>query len=131
MSAENVIASTEIVHENTLYAEPVFHVGEFPITNSMLSAWLVVILVVILGLSLRRKIKLIPSGIQNVLEIVFEAGFGIFDSVTGSRKKSMQFAPFVLAFFFFVLLNNWLGLLPGVGSIGQIVQSGQEKLNFF
>jgi len=127
MSAENVTATTEIIHENTLYAEPVGHVGDFPITNSMLSAWLVVILVVILGLSLRKKIKMIPSGLQNVLEIVFEAGFGIFDSVTGSRKKSMQFAPFVLAFFFFVLLNNWLGLLPGVGSIGQIVQSGQEK----
>jgi F-type H+-transporting ATPase subunit a len=127
MSAENTTETTEIIHENTLYAEPVFHVGEFPITNSMLSAWLVVILVVVLALSLRKKIKLIPTGLQNILEVVFEAGFGIFDSVTGSRKKSMQFAPFVLAFFFFVLLNNWLGLLPGVGSIGQIVQSGHEK----
>jgi F-type H+-transporting ATPase subunit a len=125
----NTEAKEEILHENTLYAEPVFHVGGFPITNSMLNSWLVVIIVIVLALSLKRKkIKLVPRGLQNGLEMVFEAFFGIFDSVTGSRKKTLQFAPFVLAFFFFILLNNWMGLLPGVGSIGQIVAEGEHKL---
>jgi len=118
----------QVLHENTLYAEPVFHVGNFPITNSMINSWLVVIIVIALAWSLKGKIKRVPRGLQNALEMVFEAFFGIFDSVTGSRKKTMKFAPFVLAFFFFVLINNWMGLLPGVGSIGQIVQEGHEKL---
>jgi F-type H+-transporting ATPase subunit a len=70
----------------------------------------------------------VPRGLKNGLEMIFEAFFDIFDSVTGRRKKTLQFAPFVLAFFFFVLLNNWMGLLPGVGSIGQIVAEDGHKL---
>ncbi|MEI7620233.1 MAG: F0F1 ATP synthase subunit A [Candidatus Falkowbacteria bacterium] len=120
--------SEKILHQNTLYAEPVFHVGSFPITNSMINSWLVVLIVIALAWSLRGKIKQVPRGLQNALEMVFEAFFGIFDSVTGSRKKTLHFAPFVLTFFFFVLINNWMGLLPGVGSIGQIVQEGGHKL---
>jgi F-type H+-transporting ATPase subunit a len=120
--------SEQILHENTLYAEPVFHVGNWPITNSMINSWLVVVIVLVLAWSLKGKIKQVPKGLQNGLEMIFEAFFDIFDSVTGSRKKTLQFAPFVLAFFFFILLNNWMGLLPGVGSIGQIVAEDGHKL---
>ena len=95
----------QVLHENTLYAEPVFHVGQFPITNSMINSWLVVIIVVTLAWSLKGKINKVPRGLQNALEMVFEDFFGIFDSVTGNRKKTLQFAPFVLAFFFFILIN--------------------------
>lgn len=121
-------ASTEILHENTLFAEPVFHVGSFPVTNSLLTSWTVVLIVAILALSLRGKIKLVPRGLQNALEIIFEGFLGIFDGVTGNRKRSLQFAPVVLAFFFFILLNNWLGLIPGVGSIGQVVSQHGELI---
>jgi len=120
--------SEQILHENTLYAEPVFHVGNWPITNSMINSWLVVVIVLVLAWSLKGKIKQVPKGLQNGLEMIFEAFFDIFDSVTGSRKKTLQFAPFVLAFFFFILLNNWMGLIPGVGSIGQIVAEDGHKL---
>jgi len=120
--------SEQILHENTLYAEPVFHVGQFPITNSIISSWIVVLLVLVLAWSLRGKIKSVPRGLQNGLEMVFETFFGIFDSITGSRKRTLQFSPFVMAFFFFVLLNNWLGLFPGFGSIGQIVVEDGHKL---
>jgi F-type H+-transporting ATPase subunit a len=41
----------------------------------------------------------------------------------------MKFAPFVMSFFFFILISNWMGLLPGVGSIGQIVST--EEGNMF
>ncbi|MDD3101728.1 MAG: F0F1 ATP synthase subunit A [Patescibacteria group bacterium] len=122
-------AGEQILHENTLYAEQVFHVGNFPITNSIINSWIVVIIfVVALVWSLKGKIKQVPRGLQNALEMVFESFFDIFDSVTGSRKKTLHFAPFVLSFFFFVLINNWMGLLPGVGSIGQIVSEGGHKL---
>ena len=94
----------------------------------MINSWLVVVVVVILALSLKGKIKQVPRGLQNGLEMIFEAFFGIFDSVTGSRKKTWHYAPFVFTFFFFVLINNWMGLLPGVGSIGQIVSQDGHKL---
>ena len=117
----------EIIHENTLFAEPVAHLGNFPITNSMLNAWLVLIIVIILAVVIRKNLKKVPRGLQNGLEMIIEGFLGIFDSVTGSRKKSLEFAPLVLAFFFFILLNNWSGILPGVGSIGQVVSHGGEK----
>ncbi len=119
--------NTEIIHENTLYAEPIAHLGNFPITNAMLNSWLVLLIVVILAVALRRSLKQVPRGLQNAMEMIVEGFLDLFDSVTGSRKKSLTFAPLVLAFFFFILLNNWSGILPGVGSIGQIVQHGNEK----
>lgn len=119
--------SGEILHENTLYAEPIAHLGSFPITNAMLNSWLVLIIVVILAIALRRSLKIVPRGLQNAMEMIIEGFLGLFDSVTGSRKKSLAFAPLVLAFFFFILLNNWSGILPGVGSIGQVIEKGGEK----
>jgi F-type H+-transporting ATPase subunit a len=120
--------ATEIIHDNTLFAEPVAHLGNFAVTNSVLTAGLALIIIIILAAAVRRSLKKVPTGLQNALEMVIDGFLGIFDGVTGSRQKSLQFAPLVLAFFFFILINNWMGLLPGVGSIGQIVQHGEEKL---
>ena len=117
----------EIKHEHTLYSEPIAHLGTFTITNSLLNSWLTVILVICLALAIRRRIALIPTGLQNFFESIIELFLGLFDSVTGSREKSTQLAPFVLAFFFFILINNWLGILPGIGSIGMIVTEHGEK----
>ncbi|MFA6513873.1 MAG: FoF1 ATP synthase subunit a [Patescibacteria group bacterium] len=117
----------EIIHENTLFAEPIAHIGSFAVTNSLLTSALALVIIVTIGLLVKNKIKKIPSGLQNAMEMVIEGFLGIFDGVTGSRKKSLQFAPLVLAFFFFVLINNWMGILPGVGSIGQVVEHGGEK----
>ena len=118
----------EIIHENTLFAEPIAHIGHFAITNSLLTSGLALIVILLLCLAIKRSIKTVPTGIQSALEMIIEGFLGIFDSVTGSRERSLKFAPVVLTFFFFVLINNWMGLLPGVGSIGQIVQKGEEKL---
>ena len=118
----------QIVTENTLFAEPIFHWQGFTVTNSLLNTWLVVLLVVIFSLFLKSRIKLVPRGIQNVMEAAIEMLLDVFDSVTGSRQKTLKYFPFVLSFFVFILLNNWLGLLPGVGSIGFVEELHGEKL---
>jgi len=120
-------ASQEIIHESTLYAEPIGHIGGFSITNSFATSLVAFVIITILSLLIYRKIKRIPTGIQNAFEMIIEGFLDLFDSVTGSRKISLKFAPLVLTFFFFILINNWMGLLPGVGSIGQVVSSGGEK----
>jgi len=63
---------------------------------------------------------MVPKGLQNVSEVVVDGALNLADSVTGDRQKSMKIFPIVFAIFAFVLLNNWLGLLPGIGSIGFI-----------
>lgn len=125
---EAVSENTAPITEQTLYAEEIFHVGSFPITNSMLNAWLVVFAVAVFCFYLKSRIKLVPRGAQNFLEAGLEMLFDIFDSVTGSREKTLKFFPFVFSFFIFILLNNWLGLLPGVGSIGQVMSEHGENI---
>jgi len=123
-----VAETHEVKHEHTLYAEPIYHVGGFAITNSMLNSWIVVLVVVLISVLIKKKIKEIPGTLQNVMESVVEMFLGLFDSVTSSREKSLKFFPLVFSFFIFILLNNWLGLLPGIGSIGQIASEHGEKI---
>lgn len=122
-----VESKEEIVHETTLFAEPIFKAGNFTVTNSLLNSWVVVFLIVVFALLVRSKISKIPKGIQNYIEVIFGGALNLADTVTGSREKSMKFLPIVLPLFIFILLNNWFGMLPGVGSIGFIETHNQEK----
>ncbi|MBU0598024.1 F0F1 ATP synthase subunit A [Patescibacteria group bacterium] len=114
----------EISHEPTLYAEPIFNIGSFQVTNSLINSWAVVLILVVLALVIRKSIKKIPRGMQNAFEIILEGAMNLADSVTGNRKKTVKIFPFVFAVFVFILLNNWLGLIPGIGSIGFIETHG-------
>jgi F-type H+-transporting ATPase subunit a len=114
----STVTQSEISHEATLFAEPIVHIGSFPITNALIMSWVTVILLVIGFVALGKRIKKIPTGLQSIFEILLEQAFSLADTVTGSRKKSEKFLPIVLALFLFILVNNWLGMLPGVGTIG-------------
>lgn len=126
-AAEAGEAHTAVEHEHALYAEPIFNLGSFPVTNSLLNSWLVVLIIITLGFLLKNKIKPVPTKLQNIFEVIIEGFLGIFDSVTGSRERSLKFFPFVFSFFLLILINNWLGLLPIIGSIGKTVtEHGHE-----
>jgi F-type H+-transporting ATPase subunit a len=117
---------TQAETEHTLYAEPIWQGKYFTITNSMINAWIVVLIVIVLSLVIRKNLKKIPSGIQNYVETIVEGALNLADTVTGSRDKTLKFFPICFALFIFVLLNNWLGILPGVGSIGfNMVEDGR------
>lgn len=120
---ENVQVSQEVQHESTLFAEPIAHLGNFTITNSLIMSWVTVIVLVTFFVLVGKKLKKVPRGIQNLFELVLEQALNMADTVTGSRKKTEKFFPIVFALFLFILINNWLGLLPGVGTIG-FVESG-------
>lgn len=108
----------EVSHEATLYAEPIAQIGNFTITNSLLSSWMATIILIVFFYLISRKIKRIPRGMQNIFEILLENALKIADGVTGDRRKSEKFLPLSLGLFLFILVNNWLGLLPGIGTIG-------------
>ncbi|MEK7213274.1 MAG: FoF1 ATP synthase subunit a, partial [Patescibacteria group bacterium] len=105
------------MHIPTLAPETIFHLGGLAITNTMVNAWLAIALFLALGLFLRKRVALRPGKVQNALEYFLEILLGYFDQVTGDRKKTMRFLPLVGSVFFFILLSNWLGLIPGTGSI--------------
>ncbi len=101
----------------SLRAENIFSIGSWPVTNAVLLAFLVLVVLTILSITLRNKIKMVPGMLQNVVELVIEGALGLMDSVLGNRKTSEKYLPLVFTIFLFVLFSNWFGLVPGVGSI--------------
>lgn len=94
------------------------NLGQFfglPITNSLLTTWL--ILFILLGAALGgiRKLKEIPTNLQTIAEIIVENWLNLCDSVGG--LKAARYFPFVTTLFIFILLSNLLGLLPGLEAL--------------
>src|SRR3989344_5463259 len=102
-----------------LVAEPIFYIQSFPVTNAYINSTIAVVLFLIAGFLLRKKTAMIPRGFQNFSEAVIEFMLSYIDQVTHDRKKSLKFFPVVGGLFLFILVSNWLGLIPGTGSIGR------------
>jgi F-type H+-transporting ATPase subunit a len=104
----------------SLSAETLFAVGEFQVTNSILTSLIVSVLLILFAVVVRSKLTRTsqPSGIQNVAEFLVENLYSFVQTTTHDHKKTRNFFPLIATFFLFIILNNWLGLLPGVGSIG-------------
>ena len=117
-----------ISQEITLFAEPIFHYGSFTITNALLTSWFVVAIIIILSLVLRSKLREIPGKLQNIFEIVVEGALNLCDQVTNSRALSIKIFPIAISVFFFILINNWLGIFP-LGGFG-IIEKGEHGLAF-
>ena len=117
----------EVHHEISIAAEPIFSIGSFPVVNSLFTTWIVTLLLIILSLILKFRIKKNPGTFQLVWEMLYEGALDLADQVTGDRKVSMQALPIALTAFIFILASNWLGILPGAGSVGMIItEHGKE-----
>ena len=101
-----------------LAAEPLWHVGTFPITNALLNAVIVTFGFLVLASITSERVALIPKGIYNVIEAVVETLLHEIEKVVGDVKKARAFFPLIATIFLVVLANNWLGLIPGTGTIG-------------
>lgn len=110
-------------------ADKLFTVAEIPVTNSMINAWIAVGLFAVLALLLRKPTQKAPKGAQNMAEAVLEFMLSFMDQVTGSREKSKKFFPIAGTLFLFILVSNWMGLFPGVGTIG--LQEHGHLIGFF
>ena len=108
-------ASAESVKPDVL-----FEFCSLPVTNSMLTTWVFVILGILFVrfVLLRGGPKKVPSTGQLVLESIIDALGGILEPITG-KKVYKNAMGLLFGLFFFVLMMNWSGLLPGVGSVGR------------
>lgn len=113
----------------SLAAETIFQIGNFPVTNTYINSAIVLVLFLILGLLLRKKTREVPGNLQNFAEGILEVCLQYIDRVTRDRKKSLRFLPIVGSLFFFILISNWIGVFPGIGSIGRwLVVHGRVEL---
>lgn len=106
----------------SLAAEPLAHLGTFPLTNTLIMALLVSGAILSVVLLARRSFNvggaLVPVGIGNAIEGVVEGLLNLVDSVTHDREKSARFLPIVGTIFLFVIVSNWIELVPGLGTVG-------------
>jgi F-type H+-transporting ATPase subunit a len=111
----------------SLAAEELFKVGPVPVTNSMLTMFIVMAFVLIAGILIARRATLVPSGrAQGIVEML--VGF-ITDLVDGAggRKVGRTVLPFIMGIFIFILFSNFSGLLPGMGTVGKYEEHAVEE----
>ena len=99
-----------------LPAGVVFHLLGFPITNSIITAWLSIIVLVGISYAVTRRLKIIPTRLQTILESALGWLLNFCQSVAG-EENGRRFFPVVATIFLFVITNAWLSLIPGFGSI--------------
>lgn len=102
----------------SFYPEIIAYIFGFPITNSLILAFGVSLFVLAGAFLMIVVLKLIPGKIQSVGEILISGIFDLTAETIGSREQAKKIFPLVTTIFIFILLNNWLGLLPGIGSLG-------------
>lgn len=98
-------------------APVLFHIGPYGISNSIICSWVVVIIICIIVQLSTRRMKEIPSGIQNFVEALVEGWEGLCNVILEPKVSRWVF-PVAVTFFLFALVSNLFELVPGVGSIG-------------
>lgn len=104
----------------SLSAEPVFNIGGFELTNSVISSVIVSAVIISFAILVHANLKKEgrPNGLQNFAEMIIESLYGLVHSVTQDKQKTKLFFPLIATFFIFIMLNNYSGLIPGMGTIG-------------
>lgn len=98
-------------------AEHIFYLGPINVTNSLLTSWVcIIIILAIAGIGL-SSMKMQPTGLQNVLEWMYELIYNLTENVAGP-KHVKQFFAIPATIFFYVLVSNWFALFPGFPLLG-------------
>ena len=113
-----------LVHVS-IKAEPLFNIGPFEFTNSMVGALIATVVLLAAAWYFYRRATLVPGRMQSVIEMPVEWMSSI---VSGSSTRWRGYVALITTFFLTILVANWIGLLPGVGTIGLVEHHGDESV---
>jgi len=121
-------ASESLIHVS-IKAETLFTIGPLHFTNSMVGALLASAILLVASWWFLRRAAMVPNRFQTAFELPIEWLAGI---VAGSTSRWRSYVALVIGLFLMILIANWLGLLPGVGTIGLVRESegGKELVPF-
>ncbi len=88
-----------------------------PVTNSILTSWVITILIILVVRWMVGKPTLVPSRGQAIVEEAITGLRDLYEPIVGKKAMPMAF-PVLLTLFVFIVLHNWSGLLPFVGTMG-------------
>ena len=113
----------------TLAPSILFHIGSFPVTNTLVTTVVVDIIIIALVIVFNRCLTLYPKGIQNFLEMVYEYFYSATKEVS---SKVEVIYPWVITFFLFIVISNILGQFPGFETIRfHAAGAGEEGVPLF
>ena len=114
--------------EISIKAEPIFNFFGFHVTNSLFTSIIVTIVFFLIAIYYNKQITASKkSGFFYFIHFIIKSIYELFESVLGTNIK--LFFPLMLSFFLFILLQNWFGLLPGVGSIMIAIKEHEKILH--
>jgi F-type H+-transporting ATPase subunit a len=109
----------------SFFPEIITRIGGWPVSNTIIMSWLAMIFLIGIALLLKGRLKPIPGKVQGLIEVLIEGAENFMTTVTGDKERTRRFFPLIVTFFLFILLSNWMGILPGVGSIG-LLEAGEH-----
>ena len=89
-------------------AEKLFSVFGFPVTNSLIMTSVVFMLLALAAWRIHAYTRLVPSLLQNLVEMIMESFLGLMERITGSADQARRFVPIVATIFLFVLIINFI-----------------------
>ncbi len=117
------------MEEISVAAPILFEIAGVAITNTTFWMVLIAIIVAVFFASVFGKAKMVPGRVQNVLEFIMESFLNFIDSITNSRKKTLEIFPYTMTLFLIIWGSNLLELVPGLG-VFPILRSPSSDLNF-
>lgn len=109
----------------SIKAEPLFTIGPLEFTNGMVGALLASIVLLVVAWYYHRRSALVPGRMLSVIEMPVEWMVSI---VSSSTSRWRGYVALITALFLVILIANWIGLLPGVGTIGLVEHHGEETV---
>lgn len=100
---------------------------DMPITATLITTWLTMVILLVTAVILRSRLSTIPGKLQSIFELMIGGVFDYMSDVLESRILAKKYFGVVMTIFIFVLGLNWVGLLPGVTSIGYYATHGEES----
>lgn len=112
-----------------LAAEPLFYVWGVPITNALITGWVVMLSLVVLAALVGGRLRLIPGKVQNLFEMLFDLVLEYMEDTLGSRDLALRFFPLIMTIFLFIFASNLFEFLPFSNSLG--FTRGDEFVHLF
>ncbi len=107
-----------------LSATEIGDVAGIPITNTLITSWIVILLLVAVAFFISKKMSLVPSKIQLLFEEMISVVLKYMEEALNSRKLAIRYFPIIFTIFIFIFISNILAVIPGIGSIGFFNENG-------
>ncbi|MDD2585155.1 MAG: F0F1 ATP synthase subunit A [Syntrophomonadaceae bacterium] len=100
-----------------MWDSPFFDLGPIPVDHLVFTEWVIIALIGIIAFTATRNMQLVPRGLQNAFEAIILWTYDFFTQLMDKEHVAKKWAPILTAFFLFILLSNYSGLIPGAAHV--------------